>query len=47
VRRETEGTISLTFVVEMGVFLHFKEACDSVMRQVLCNILEEFGVPMK
>jgi hypothetical protein len=29
------------------LFIEFKKACDSVQRKVLCNILFEFGVPMK
>jgi len=27
--------------------MDFKKACDSVRREVLCNILLEFGIPMK
>jgi hypothetical protein len=29
------------------LFIDFKKACDSVRREVLYNILIEFGVPMK
>jgi len=29
------------------VFIDFKKAYDSVRREVFCNILIEFGVPMK
>jgi hypothetical protein len=29
------------------LFGRLKKACDSVGREVLCNILIEFGVPMK
>jgi hypothetical protein len=29
------------------LFIDFKKAYDSVRREVLCNILTEFGVPMK
>ena len=29
------------------LFIDFKEAYDSVRREVLCNILLEFGIPMK
>jgi hypothetical protein len=29
------------------LFIDFKKAYDSVMREVLCNILIEFGIPMK
>jgi hypothetical protein len=29
------------------LFIDFKTAFDSVRREVLCNILIEFGVPMK
>jgi len=29
------------------LFIHFKEAYDSVRREVLYNILIEFGIPMK
>jgi hypothetical protein len=29
------------------LFIDFKKACDSVRREVLYNILLEFGVPMK
>jgi hypothetical protein len=29
------------------LFVEFKRAYDSVMREVLYNILIEFGVPMK
>jgi hypothetical protein len=29
------------------LFIEFKKACDSVRRRVLCNILLEFGLPMK
>jgi hypothetical protein len=29
------------------LFIDFKKAYDSVRREVLCNILIEFGVPMK
>jgi hypothetical protein len=29
------------------IFIHFKKAYDSVGREVLYNILIEFGVPMK
>jgi hypothetical protein len=29
------------------LFIDFKKSCDSVRREVLCNILIEFGVPMK
>jgi hypothetical protein len=29
------------------LFIDFKKACDSVRREVLYNILTEFGVPMK
>jgi len=28
-------------------FVDFKKAYDSVRREVLCNILIEFGIPMK
>ena len=28
-------------------FIYFKKACDSARREVVCNILFEFGVPMK
>jgi hypothetical protein len=27
------------------LFIDFKKACDSVKRNVLCNILLEFGIP--
>jgi hypothetical protein len=29
------------------LFVDLKKACDSVWRKVLCNILIEFGNPMK
>ena len=29
------------------LFIHFKTAYDSVRREVLCNILIEFGIPLK
>ena len=29
------------------LFIDFKKAYDSVTREVLCNILIEFGIPMK
>jgi len=29
------------------LFIDFKEAYDSFRREVLCNILIEFGIPMK
>jgi len=29
------------------LFIDFKKAADSVRRKVLCNILIEFGTPMK
>ena len=29
------------------VFIDFKKAYDSARREVLCNILIEFGIPMK
>jgi hypothetical protein len=29
------------------IFIGFKKVCDSVRREVLYNILIEFGVPMK
>jgi len=29
------------------LFVDFEKAYDSVRREVLCNILIEFGVPMK
>ena len=29
------------------MFIDFKKAYDSVRREVFCNILIEFGVPMK
>jgi hypothetical protein len=29
------------------LFIDFKKACDSVRREVLYNILIEFGIPMK
>jgi hypothetical protein len=29
------------------LFIDFKKACDSVRREVLYNILIEFGVPME
>jgi hypothetical protein len=29
------------------LFISFKRACDSVRREVLYNILIEFGIPMK
>jgi hypothetical protein len=29
------------------LFIDFKEACDSVRKEVLYNILIEFGVPME
>jgi hypothetical protein len=29
------------------LFIDFKKACDSVRKEVLYNILIEFGVPMK
>jgi hypothetical protein len=31
----------------MRQYIDFKKACDSVRREVLYNILIEFGVPMK
>jgi hypothetical protein len=30
-----------------GIFTDFKKAYDSVRREVLYNILTEFGIPMK
>jgi hypothetical protein len=32
---------------KMGVQWDFKKACDSVKKEVLYNILHEFGVPKK
>jgi hypothetical protein len=29
------------------LFVDFKKACDSVGREILCNILIEFGIPRK
>jgi hypothetical protein len=29
------------------LFIHIKKACDSVRREVLYNVLIEFGIPMK
>jgi len=29
------------------LFIDIKKACDSVRREVLCNILVEFGIPIK
>ena len=29
------------------LFIGFKKACDSVRREVLCNILVEFGIAIK
>jgi len=29
------------------LFIDFKKACDSLRREVLYNILIEFGIPMK
>jgi hypothetical protein len=29
------------------LFIDFKKTCDSVRREVLYNVLIEFGVPMK
>jgi sorting nexin-29 len=29
------------------LFIDFKKAYDSVRREILCNILIEFGIPMK
>ena len=29
------------------LFIDFKNAYDSVRREVLCNILNEFGMPLK
>jgi hypothetical protein len=29
------------------LFIDFKKACDSVRKEVLYNILIEFGIPMK
>jgi hypothetical protein len=29
------------------LFVDFKKACDSVRREVLYNVLIEFGIPMK
>jgi len=29
------------------LFIDFKKAYDSVRREVLCNIVIEFGIPMK
>ena len=29
------------------LFMDFKHTCDSVMGAVFCNILIEFGIPMK
>jgi len=29
------------------LFIDFKKAYDSVTREVLCNILIDFGIPMK
>jgi len=29
------------------LFIDFKNACDSVRREVLDNILTEFGIPVK
>jgi hypothetical protein len=31
----------------LQLFIDFKKAYDSVRREVLCNILIEFGIPMK
>jgi hypothetical protein len=29
------------------LFIDFKQACDSFRRKLLCNFLNEFGIPMK
>ena len=29
------------------LFIDFKKACDSVRREVLCNVLVQFGIHMK
>jgi len=29
------------------LFIELKKACDSVRREVLCNIVIEFGIPMR
>jgi hypothetical protein len=29
------------------LFIHFKKACDSVRREVLCNILTKSGIPIR
>jgi len=31
----------------ISYFINFKKAFDSVMREVLCNVLIEFDIPMK
>jgi len=31
----------------LQLFIHFKKAYDSVRKEVLCNILIEYGIPMK
>jgi len=29
------------------LFIEFKKAYDSVRREILCNIITDFGIPMK
>ena len=46
IRQILQGKCEYNEIV-LQLFIDFKKACDSVRREVLCNIITEFGICMK
>jgi hypothetical protein len=47
-KRHEQATREVNLIIcTLQLFVDFKKACDSVRREVLYNILIEFGVPLK
>jgi hypothetical protein len=44
--RPVTGLLYLYNETVRNLLIDFKKSCDSVRREVLCNILTEFGIPI-